>query len=169
MQSRLIRRVGEAAVAMSEAAIVMGEVEVLLNEVSDALDKDRLLHGDPAIAEVDQKTLLPDDFKSLPVEQMERIAELEHEVNSWKRAMGELANMVPLPEVIKVTGTIGDFSEWIISKVNRVTELEAALKPFADCAEQIDPHEDGDEWAKFRLLVANYRVAASALKTESTT
>jgi hypothetical protein len=38
-----------------------------------------------------------------------------------------------------------------------------ALRPFAACCEQIDPNEDGEEWAKFRLLIGDYRRAASAL------
>lgn len=38
-----------------------------------------------------------------------------------------------------------------------------ALKPFADCVEQIDPAESDEEWAKFRLLIGDYRRAAIAL------
>jgi hypothetical protein len=34
-----------------------------------------------------------------------------------------------------------------------------ALRPFADCVEFIDPAEDDEEWAKFRLLVKHYRTA----------
>lgn len=55
-----------------------------------------------------------------------RIAELEHEISSWKGFVGTLANLVPLPEVVKVTGTLGDFAEWIKEKVIRVAELESA-------------------------------------------
>jgi hypothetical protein len=55
----------------------------------------------------------------------------------------------------------------------RVQELEAALKPFADCADEIDygdkerdePTPD-DEWAKFRLLVGDYRRARAALSAK---
>jgi len=45
----------------------------------------------------------------------------------------------------------------------RVVELEAALKPFADCCEEIHRYEDDEEWAKFRLLVKDYRRARKAL------
>ena len=53
------------------------------------------------------------------------------------------------------------------AKDARITELEAALKPFADCVEYIDAGEDDEEWAKFRLLIKDYRRAAQALKGET--
>lgn len=40
--------------------------------------------------------------------------------------------------------------------------LREALRPFAECAAQIDPDEDDEEWAKFRLLIKDYRAAAAA-------
>jgi len=46
---------------------------------------------------------------------------------------------------------------------DRIEALEAALKPFADCAEQIADDESDEEWAKFRLLIKNYRDAKVAL------
>ena len=49
----------------------------------------------------------------------------------------------------------------------RVAELEAALKPFADCCEHILDSEDDEEWAKFRLLIKDYRTAAKALAKAS--
>lgn len=45
----------------------------------------------------------------------------------------------------------------------RVKQLEDALEPFANCIEQIADNEDDEEWAKFRLLIKNYRSAAKAL------
>lgn len=41
-----------------------------------------------------------------------------------------------------------------------MAELLGALKPFAECIEYINPEEDDEEWAKFRLLIRNYRLAA---------
>lgn len=41
--------------------------------------------------------------------------------------------------------------------------ITEALKPFADCCEQIGTSEDDEEWAKFRLLVKDYRRAHAAL------
>ena len=41
--------------------------------------------------------------------------------------------------------------------------LRAALQPFADCCEYIKKSEDDDEWAKFRLVIKNYRDARDAL------
>lgn len=52
-----------------------------------------------------------------------------------------------------------------------IRRLRAALKPFADCADELDGSEyvarepDG-EWAKFRLLTDDYRAARAALKGE---
>lgn len=40
-------------------------------------------------------------------------------------------------------------------------ECLEALKPFAECIEHINPEEDDEEWAKFRLLIKNYRLAAA--------
>lgn len=38
-----------------------------------------------------------------------------------------------------------------------------ALQPFADCCDQIADDEDDEEWAKFRLLIKDYRRARKAL------
>lgn len=42
-------------------------------------------------------------------------------------------------------------------------ELVAALTPFANCNVHIDQAEDDEEWAKFRLLIKDYRRAAAAV------
>ena len=55
-----------------------------------------------------------------------------------------------LPEVRAVVSAIYD-------------PVVGALKPFADCCEQIDAEEDDEEWAKFRLLVKDYRRTGAAL------
>lgn len=46
-------------------------------------------------------------------------------------------------------------------------EVIEALKPFAVCVEQIASSESDEEWAKFRLLVGDYRRAAKALEPRS--
>lgn len=80
-----------------------------------------------------------------------------------------------------------ELSSWIVKAacaVSRLSaletenaELRAALKPFADCADEID-YEDAtrrfyneeaeptpdEEWVKFRLLAKDYRAARTALK-----
>jgi len=43
--------------------------------------------------------------------------------------------------------------------------LREALRPFAECAEQISDDENDEEWAKFRLLIKDYRAARKALDT----
>jgi hypothetical protein len=40
-----------------------------------------------------------------------------------------------------------------------VKEAMEALRPFAECIEYIEEGESDEEWAKFRLLVKNYRSA----------
>jgi len=52
----------------------------------------------------------------------------------------------------------------ITAQADEITRLRAALKPFADCCEYISDDEDNDEWAKFRLIIKNYRDARAALK-----
>jgi len=47
---------------------------------------------------------------------------------------------------------------------DEIERLREALRPFADCAEQISEEEDDEEWAKFRLLIKDYRRAKAALK-----
>jgi hypothetical protein len=42
--------------------------------------------------------------------------------------------------------------------------LREALEPFAACMEYINDDEDGEEWAKFRLLIKDYRRARTALE-----
>lgn len=38
-----------------------------------------------------------------------------------------------------------------------------ALTPFADCCDQIADDESDEEWAKFRLLIKDYRRARAAI------
>lgn len=47
---------------------------------------------------------------------------------------------------------------------DKIERLRSALKPFADCCEQINADEDDEEWAKFRLLIKNYRHARDAME-----
>lgn len=42
-------------------------------------------------------------------------------------------------------------------------KLVGALEPFAECCGQIAKHESDEEWAKFRLLIGDYRRATQAL------
>lgn len=51
----------------------------------------------------------------------------------------------------------------ILPVLDENIKLKTALKPFADCCEQIDCTEDDEEWAKFRLLVSDYRRARNAM------
>lgn len=44
-----------------------------------------------------------------------------------------------------------------------LARVKEALEPFAKCCEQIADDEDDEEWAKFRLLIKDYRRAARAL------
>ena len=44
-----------------------------------------------------------------------------------------------------------------------VEPVADALRPFAECVEQVSAEESDEEWAKFRLLIGDYRRAAKAL------
>lgn len=44
-----------------------------------------------------------------------------------------------------------------------IEELVEGLRPFADCVEQIADTEDDEEWAKFRLLIKDYRRAKAVV------
>ncbi len=48
------------------------------------------------------------------------------------------------------------------AKQAAIAELIEALTPFAQCADQISEAESDEEWAKFRLLVKDYRRAHAA-------
>lgn len=47
----------------------------------------------------------------------------------------------------------------------QIKALVEALSPFAECCDQIDRKEDDEEWAKFRLLIKDYRRARDALSS----
>ena len=60
---------------------------------------------------------------------------------------------------------------WHARPTHPITEaagdaLREALKPFADCCEYISDDEDDEEWAKFRLLIKDYRRAREAIATK---
>jgi hypothetical protein len=44
-----------------------------------------------------------------------------------------------------------------------LAEAVEAIRPFADCCDQISDDEDDEEWAKFRLLIKDYRRARAFL------
>lgn len=46
-----------------------------------------------------------------------------------------------------------------------IKEMAEALEPFAACVDQIKPGESDEEWAKFRLLVQDFRRARTALSS----
>lgn len=59
---------------------------------------------------------------------------------------------------------IETLSAALTAQADEIERLRTALKPFADCCEYISDDEDNDEWAKFRLIIKNYRDARAALK-----
>ncbi len=62
----------------------------------------------------------------------------------------------------------GSMIGWACDEIDalraQAARLAEALRPFADCCEQIANDESDEEWAKFRLLVSDYRRAREALK-----
>lgn len=98
-----------------------------------------------------------------------RLEEMAEEVDSgWAadRQQGsevEMPRNVPL-EAARLIGrlvtrrpTLPDDRDAVIAR------MQAALKPFADCCDQISDDESDEEWAKFRLLIGDYRRARIAL------
>jgi len=66
---------------------------------------------------------------------------------------------------------IDEAATTITAQAAAIARLEGALRPFADCCEELDgsewtPRADDEEWAKFRLLVKHYRAARAALETK---
>lgn len=57
---------------------------------------------------------------------------------------------------------LDDSADAIESLAASREEMRVALEPFAKCCDQIADDERDEEWAKFRLLVANYRRARKA-------
>ena len=51
----------------------------------------------------------------------------------------------------------------ICAMLDGVEPVADALRPFAECVEQVSAEESDEEWAKFRLLIGDYRRAAKAL------
>ena len=49
------------------------------------------------------------------------------------------------------------------SMIQIIKLAKEALKPFADCCEYINSNESDEEWAKFRLIISDYRRAKVTL------
>jgi hypothetical protein len=84
----------------------------------------------------------------------EALEAIEAELDGWRKIVGDIAALVPLPSVIKATGTTGDLIDWIKQQIAeraeaeaRVTALEKALEPFAWFGEK---NTDSTGWAGLR-------------------
>jgi hypothetical protein len=66
--------------------------------------------------------------------------------------------------IAKVYGRDATRNDTDTKAITAVPDMIAALLPFAQCVDQIAVTEDGEEWAKFRLLIKDYRAAAEALR-----
>jgi len=58
---------------------------------------------------------------------------------------------------------VDEVKNYIKSVKELNAELVEALTPFANCNAHIDQAGDDEEWAKFRLLIKDYRRAKAAL------
>ena len=59
-------------------------------------------------------------FNDAPIsEAADRIEALTRERDGWRMQIGRIAALVPIPEVISATGTIGDLINWITDRVKR--------------------------------------------------
>lgn len=73
----------------------------------------------------------------------------EHTIAVLREFKAAIAAMQPQAPA---TGDVGELVE----------QVAAALKPFVDCCEWISDDESDEEWAKFRLLIGDYRRAKEA-------
>ena len=71
------------------------------------------------------------------------------------------------PTTIAVRIDIEKAADALLTNAAEIAGLRDALRPFADCVEQISDDEDDEEWAKFRLLIKDYRRARAALEGRS--
>lgn len=99
------------------------------------------------------------------------------DVDEARRAMMFLAGMPELnpagggaiETAAKIVESKGHMSLAINMRAEAAANLAAikaladAIEPFAKCADEIDD-EDAEEWAKFRLVVKEYRAAREALR-----
>lgn len=93
----------------------------------------------------------------------QRFAEIDR-INN-RRHEEQMALIKQIGEHMKQNATrIQSDAAEIASLKAQVAEAREALKPFADCCEQISDEEDDEEWAKFRLLIKDYRRAAQAIR-----
>jgi hypothetical protein len=101
---------------------------------------------------------------------------LRAERDAWRKLSGDIAALVPIPEVIKATGTIGDLVAWLTACVkerealrDKLTAAEAALSEaraegMRAAAAIVDGYADGivNELAKdYIRMAARYALAAS--------
>lgn len=99
----------------------------------------------------------------MPVIQADRIAaaDLLDEISSLldHNGIGQVADLIRDGEYDEHEATIA----FARHRQQSENALRVALKPFADCCEYIDDDESDEEWAKFRLLIGDYRRARAAL------
>lgn len=97
---------------------------------------------------------------------------MERDRNGWRKIVGDIAALVPLPSVIKATGTTGDLIEWIKEQVARAeaerskrVRLEEALRRLLSLCEQGgDPF---DEPGRPTVMAARSALSHSSSKGES--
>ena len=62
--------------------------------------------------------------------------------------------------------TLRNAAPSLIQSARNEARMREALEPFAACCQQIADDESDEEWAKFRLLIKDYRRARAALNPE---
>ena len=102
--------------------------------------------------------------------------ELDHIVkdatDGFKADLEHILNPAALPTRDAVPPPPGSECVWPAGHDVRAVDeadLLAACKPFINCLDQIADDESDEEWAKFRLLVGDYRRlrnAATALRSQ---
>jgi len=88
-------------------------------------------------------------------------------VSGWRAVwsmVGRWLVYVPDPEGGEVQLSLPGHMSAEARKLAAADELLAAIEPFASCCDQISDSESDEEWAKFRMLVKEYRRAADVVR-----
>lgn len=122
--------------------------------------------GDGFIADVDTKdnarriVACVNACRGLPTDELEQkglvaavgtqLLELEQQRDDWEKAMGAVLATIPVAEIIRASGTVGDAVAYFTQLHKQRDELLAALKEIAGC----DPHHKSSAGTIARVAIA---------------
>jgi hypothetical protein len=92
-----------------------------------------------------------------------KLAEVRAERDAWEAAW-KASDRRLIDSTKAYAEALADRDRTIAEQAKMLERLREALSPFANCCDQIADDEDDEEWAKFRLLIKDYRCARTALQ-----